>query len=119
MRQATMRPAIDHPATPRDLQRMKGAGERIAMLTVYDHPSALLAAKAGVPVLLVGDSLGMVVQGHGSTIPVSLDDMVSHAAAVTRAGTRALVVGDLPFLTYTTPADAVGSARRLIQEGGV
>jgi 3-methyl-2-oxobutanoate hydroxymethyltransferase len=98
---------------------MKAAGERIAMLTAYDHASAIMAGRAGVPVLLVGDSLGMVVHGHETTLPVTLDDMVRHAASVVRAGTNALIVGDLPFLTYATPADAVHAARRLMQEGGV
>ncbi len=102
-----------------DVQKMKQAGERIAMLTAYDHPSAVLAERAGVPMLLVGDSLGMVVHGHDTTLPVTLDDMVRHAAAVVRGTTRALVVGDLPFLTYASEADAVASARRLMQEAGV
>ncbi len=102
-----------------DVQKMKQAGERIAMLTAYDHPSAVLAERAGVPLLLVGDSLGMVVHGHDTTLPVTLDDMVRHAAAVVRGSSRALVVGDLPFLTYGSEADAVASARRLMQEAGV
>jgi 3-methyl-2-oxobutanoate hydroxymethyltransferase len=102
-----------------DLRRMKKAGRRIPMLTAYDYPSARIADRAGVPMLLVGDSLGMVVQGHDSTLPVSLDDMVRHAAAVVRGAEHALVVGDLPFLTYTTKDDAVAAARRLMQEGGV
>src|SRR5258706_16155396 len=70
-------------------------------------------------VVLVGGSLGMVVHGHDSTLPVTLDEMVRHAAAVVRGSESALVVGDLPFLTYTTPSDAVAAARRLMQEGGV
>ncbi len=102
-----------------DVQKMKQAGERIAMLTAYDHPSAVLAERAGVPMLLVGDSLGMVVHGHDTTLPVTLDDMVRHAGAVVRGSSRALVVGDLPFLTYASEADAVASARRLMQESGV
>ena len=102
-----------------DVQKMKQAGERIAMLTAYDHPSAVIAERAGVPMLLVGDSLGMVVHGHDTTLPVTLDDMVRHAGAVVRGTARALVVGDLPFLTYASEADAVASARRLMQEAGV
>jgi 3-methyl-2-oxobutanoate hydroxymethyltransferase len=105
--------------TLRDVQRMKAEHQRIAMVTAYDHPSARLADEAGVPILLVGDSLGMVVHGHDSTLPVTLDDMVRHASAVVRGSERALVVGDLPFLTYASIADAVLSARRLMQEGGV
>lgn len=105
--------------TLRDLQRMKDTGERIAMLTAYDFPSARLAERAGAPMLLVGDSLGMVVHGHPTTLPVTLDDMVRHAAAVARGSDRALVVADLPFLTYASEADALASARRLMQEAGV
>jgi 3-methyl-2-oxobutanoate hydroxymethyltransferase len=102
-----------------DLQSMKQAGERIVMLTAYDYPSALIADRAGVPVLLVGDSLGMVVHGHSSTLPVSLDDMVRHAAAVSRGAKEALVVGDLPFLSYADPASAVAASRRMMQEAAV
>lgn len=105
--------------TLRDVQRMKERGERIAMVTAYDHPSARLADRAGVPLLLVGDSLGMVVHGHPTTLSVTLDDMVRHAGAVVRGSERALVVGDLPFLTYTRPDEAVAAARRLMQEAGV
>jgi 3-methyl-2-oxobutanoate hydroxymethyltransferase len=105
--------------TLRDVQRMKDQGERIAMVTAYDYPSARLANRAGVPLLLVGDSLGMVVHGHDSTLPVTLDDMIRHAAAVVRGSDRALVVGDLPFLTYATLPDAIVAARRLMQKGGV
>jgi 3-methyl-2-oxobutanoate hydroxymethyltransferase len=104
--------------TVQDLRRAKEAGERLVMLTAYDYPSAALAERAGLRLLLVGDSLGMVVQGHGTTLPVTLDAMVYHTAAVTRGAPSALVVADLPFLTYATPADAVASARRLMQEGG-
>ena len=105
--------------TLRDIRDLKQAGERIVMLTAYDHPSAVLAERAGVRLLLVGDSLGMVVQGHDTTLPVTLDAMVYHAGAVVRGAPGALVVADLPFLTYATPADAVSSARRLMQEAGV
>ena len=105
--------------TLRDIRAMKQAGERIVMLTAYDHPSAALAERAGIRLLLVGDSLGMVVQGHDTTLPVTLDAMVYHAASVVRGAPGALVVGDLPFLTYATPADAVASARRLMQEAQV
>jgi 3-methyl-2-oxobutanoate hydroxymethyltransferase len=102
-----------------DIRRMKSAGRRIPMLTAYDYPSARIADRAGVPLLLVGDSLGMVVHGHDSTLPVSLDDMVRHAAAVVRGAEGALVIADLPFLTYATKEDAVATARRLMQEAGV
>jgi 3-methyl-2-oxobutanoate hydroxymethyltransferase len=102
-----------------DILAMKVAGQRIPMLTVYDFPSARLAEQAKVPILLVGDSLGMVVYGHSTTLPVTLDDMVRHAGAVVRGSQHALVVADLPFLTYATLEDAVKSARRLMQEAGV
>ena len=104
--------------TIRDLQRCKEAGERVSMVTAYDYPSALLVGRAGIPMILVGDSLGMVVHGHGTTLPVSLDDIVRHTAAVVRAGTEALVVADLPFLTYADAGSAVAAARRVMQEGG-
>jgi 3-methyl-2-oxobutanoate hydroxymethyltransferase len=102
-----------------DIRRMKAAGRRIPMLTAYDYASARIADRAGVPMLLVGDSLGMVMQGHDTTLPVSLDDMIRHAAAVVRGAEAALVIGDLPFLTYASRDDAIASARRLMQEGGV
>ncbi len=102
-----------------DMLRMKQAGERIAVLTAYDTPSARIAERAGLQVLLVGDSLGMVVHGNSTTLGVTLDDMVRHAAAVMRGSQKALVIADLPFLTYATEADAIASARRLMQEAQV
>jgi 3-methyl-2-oxobutanoate hydroxymethyltransferase len=102
-----------------DIRRMKASGRRIPMLTAYDYASARIADRAGVPLLLVGDSLGMVMHGHDTTLPVTLDDMVRHAAAVVRGAETALVIADLPFLTYTSPEDAVATARRLMQEAGV
>jgi len=101
------------------IQAMKAAGAPIVMLTSYDFTSAQIADRAGVPMLLVGDSLGMVVLGYGSTLPVTLDDMVRHAGAVVRGSTEALVVGDLPFLTYASEADAVRAAARMMQDAGV
>jgi 3-methyl-2-oxobutanoate hydroxymethyltransferase len=105
--------------TIHDLGQMKRKRERIVMLTAYDHPSARVADRAGVSVLLVGDSLGMVVLGRDDTLAVTLDDMVRHAAAVVRGSERALVVADLPFLTYPTETDAIRSAGRLVREAGV
>ena len=104
--------------TIRDIQRMKKAGERIPMLTAYDYTTAQMLDAAGIPLILVGDSLGMVVLGYGSTVPVTLDDIVHHTKAVVRGTERALVVGDLPFLTYTTPEQALQNAGRLLQEAG-
>lgn len=102
-----------------DLREKKRRRERIAMLTAYDAAMARLFDDAGVDAVLVGDSVGMVALGYESTIPVTLDAMVHHTAAVTRGVTRALVVADMPFLTYqTSTADALRNAGRLIQEGG-
>jgi 3-methyl-2-oxobutanoate hydroxymethyltransferase len=102
-----------------DLARMKAAGERITMVTAYDWTFARLLDEAGVDVLLVGDSLGMVVQGHDTTLPVTLDEMVYHTRMVARGRRRALVVGDLPFGSYqASPQQAVESAVRLVKEGG-
>jgi 3-methyl-2-oxobutanoate hydroxymethyltransferase len=101
-----------------DIQQMKARGERIPMLTAYDYPMAKLLDAAGVPMLLVGDSVGNTMLGYGSTIPVTLDDIVHHTAAVARGAKSALIVADLPFLTYTTSEQALASAARLIQQGG-
>src|SRR5208283_6046193 len=102
-----------------ELARMKSAGTPITMLTAYDFPFARIFDQAGVDVLLVGDSLGMVVQGADSTLPVTLDEMIYHVRMVARARERALVVGDLPFLTYQVSIEqALGNAGRLIKEGG-
>ncbi|MDN7356256.1 3-methyl-2-oxobutanoate hydroxymethyltransferase [Acetobacter senegalensis] len=100
------------------IRKMKAAGERIPMLTVYDYPSTLIAERAGIPMLLVGDSGGMVVHGYDTTLPMTVDDMIFHAKMVTRASRSALVVVDLPFMSYATVPDAVSSARRVMQEGG-
>jgi 3-methyl-2-oxobutanoate hydroxymethyltransferase len=89
------------------------------MLTAYDYPSARLAEEAGVDMILVGDSLGMVVLGYESTLPVTLDDMLHHTKPVVRGSHQAMVVSDLPFMTYQTSVeDAMRNAGRLIQEGG-
>lgn len=102
-----------------DLARMKAAGTPITMLTAYDFPFARIFDQAGVDLLLVGDSLGMVVQGADSTLPVTLGEMVYHVRMVVRARQHALVVADLPFLTYQVSIEqALRSAGRLIKEGG-
>jgi len=101
------------------LRRMKQAGEKIAMMTAYDYPFAELIDVCGMDVILVGDSLGTCVQGHDTTLPVTLDQMIYHTSMVARAARRALVVGDMPFGSYQTgAAEAVASACRLIKEGG-
>jgi len=101
------------------LQAMKEQGEAITMVTVYDYTSALLADQAGMDIFLVGDSLGMVMLGYQSTVPVTMDEMVHHTRAVMRANPAALVVADMPFLSYqASVSDAVYNAGRLIKEGG-
>src|SRR3954454_22418526 len=96
--------------TLREIQRMKETGVRIPMLTAYDYTSAQILDAAGIPLLLVGDSPGMVVLGYSSTVPVTLDDILHHLKAVMHGAQRALVVGDMPFLTYTTPEQALQTA---------
>ena len=101
------------------LARMKARGERIVMLTAYDATMARLLDRAGVDILLVGDSLGNVILGMDTTIGVTLDAMIHHTRGVVRGANRALVVADMPFLTYQiSPAEALRNAARLFQEGG-
>lgn len=107
------------PVSIHDLAAAKTRGERFVMVTAYDAGSAALLDELGVPVLLVGDSLGMVVLGYDSTIPVTLDEMLHHTRAVARGADHALVVGDLPFGTYQDgPSQALASAVRMLKEGG-
>ncbi len=108
------------PVRVPDFAEMKKRGRKIAVLTAYDATMARLMDRAGVDMLLVGDSLGMVVMGHDTTLPVTLDAMIHHAAAVVRGTRRALVVADMPFLSYQAGvADAVRNAGRMMQEAGV
>jgi len=98
---------------------MAARGERIAVLTAYDYQTAVLLDESGVDAILVGDSLGMVVLGYENTIPVTVDDILHHLKAVARARPRALVIGDMPFMSYQAgPEDAVRNAGRLVKEGG-
>lgn len=107
------------PVTIATLQEMKRRGERIAALTAYDYSFASLLDRAGVDLVMVGDSLGMVVQGHATTLPVTLDDMVYHARCVARGASRALIVVDMPFLTFqVSKEETLRHAGRLMQEGG-
>jgi len=102
------------------LRRMKREGKRIAMVTAYDYPSAALAEKAGMDVILVGDSLGMVVLGYESTTPVTMEEMLHHCRAVSRAAKRPMIVGDLPFMSYQASSEeAIRNSGRLVKEGGV
>ena len=103
----------------RDLKEKKQRGEKIAMLTVYDATMARLIDRAGIDVFLVGDSLGMVIEGHDTTLPVTLGAMLHHTRAVSRGTRKALVVADMPFLSYqVSTAEAVRNAGKLIQKGG-
>ena len=103
-----------------ELQRLKATGQKITALTAYDYPFARILDGCGIDVLLVGDSVSTVVQGMDTTLPVSMDEMVYHCKLVTRARPRALVVGDLPFLSYQAGiCDAIANAGRLLKEGGV
>ena len=105
--------------TPVDVQAMKKEGKKISMLTSYDYPMALLEDRAGIDIILVGDSLGMTMLGYENTIPVTMDEMIHHTKAVTRGAKYALVIGDMPFMSYnTSEREAILNAGRFIKEGG-
>ena len=109
---------MERKVTVPDLQRMKEAGTKITALTAYDFPFAQIVDQAGIDVILVGDTLGMVVQGLETTLPVTLDEVIYHSRMVARGRKRALLVGDLPFLSYqVSREDALRSAGRLVKEG--
>src|SRR3972149_9051017 len=100
------------------LREMKQRGEKFACLTAYDASFARILEEAGVEVLLVGDSLGMVIQGHETTLPVTLTDMIYHTQCVSRGRRRTLIMTDMPFMSDAAPAQALGNAARFIKEGG-
>ena len=100
------------------LRKMKAEGEKIASLTAYDASFAAVLDEAGIDIILVGDSLGMVVQGHDTTVPVTVDDMVYHSRCVASRCQRALLMVDMPFMSYSSSQQALETARRLMQEGG-
>jgi 3-methyl-2-oxobutanoate hydroxymethyltransferase len=105
--------------TVNQIKDMKQKGEKIAMLTAYDYSTARIVEEAGIPLILVGDSLGNVVLGYESTIPVTMEDMLHHTKAVVRGTKKALIIGDMPFMTYhISTADALKNAARFIQEAG-
>jgi 3-methyl-2-oxobutanoate hydroxymethyltransferase len=106
------------PLTVNDLAAMKRRGEKISCLTAYDAGFSALIDKVGVDMMLVGDSLGMVIQGHDTTLPVTISDMVYHARCVSNARRRAFIIADLPFMSYITPVVAAKNAARLMQLGG-
>jgi 3-methyl-2-oxobutanoate hydroxymethyltransferase len=105
--------------TPVDIQAMKKDGKRIAMLTAYDYPTALLEDRAGIEIILVGDSLAMTVLGYENTLPVTMEAMIHHTKAVTRGAKYALIIGDMPFMSYnTSEKDAIFNAGRFMKEAG-
>lgn len=108
----------DAEITTLTLARMKRSGEKIAVLTCYDASFARILDEAGIEVLLVGDSLGMVIQGHTSTLPVSMAEMIYHTKIVARGRQRALLVADMPFMSYGSPSQSLSNAGRLMKKGG-
>ena len=106
------------PVNVATLAKMKMDKEPIACITAYDASYAVLVDAAGADLVLVGDSLGMVIQGHDTTVPVTVDDIVYHTRAVARGLRRAFLVADMPFMSYTNPAQALDNSVRLMQEGG-
>jgi 3-methyl-2-oxobutanoate hydroxymethyltransferase len=111
-------PETVHRLTVVDVARMHAEGERIAMLTAYDFPTAKLLDEAGIPVILVGDSVGQSMLGYESTVRVTMDEMLHHSKAVVRGAARAFVIGDMPFLSYATPEEALENAGRFLREAG-
>lgn len=103
--------------TIHDFKTMASQNEKIAMLTAYDYPSASILEKAEIDIILVGDSLGMVVLGYDSTVPVTIEEMLHHTKAVRRGAPNTFIAVDLPFLSYATPEDALKNAGKLIKEG--
>ena len=116
--QLEQRGMSEPPVNVSTLRRMKADGEPIACLTAYDASYAVLVDAAGTDLVLVGDSLGMVIQGHDTTVPVTVDDIVYHCRTVARGLRRAFLVADMPFMSYTKPGQALDNAVRLMQEGG-
>lgn len=109
----------DKKMTLVDLQMMKREGKKITVLSIYDYPMAQLADRAGIDVILVGDSLGMTVLGYEDTVPVTIEEMLHHTKAVTRAVKRTLVIGDMPFMSFNpSERDAIVNAGRFMKEGG-
>jgi 3-methyl-2-oxobutanoate hydroxymethyltransferase len=102
-----------------DIAKLYADGVRIATITAYDYPTAAIVDEAGIPLILVGDSLAQVMLGYDTTVRVSMDEMLHHTKAVVRGAKRALVVADMPFLSYATPDDAVSNAGRFLREAGV
>ncbi len=116
--QLEQRGMAEPPINIATLRKKKRDGEPIACLTAYDASYAALVDAAGVDVVLVGDSLGMVIQGHDTTVPVTVDDIVYHTRAVARGIRHAFLIADMPFMSYTNPGQALDNSVRLMQEGG-
>lgn len=116
--QLQLRDSARPPVTLTTLQKMRAEGEPIAALTCYDASFAVLLDEANVDLVLVGDSLGMVIQGHDTTVPVTVDDIIYHTRAVARGLHRPFLVADLPFMSYTSREQALANSVRLMQEGG-
>ncbi|TVZ37776.1 3-methyl-2-oxobutanoate hydroxymethyltransferase [Alteromonadaceae bacterium 2753L.S.0a.02] len=109
--------ALEKSISIKTLKSMKLAADKFVSVALYDAPMAAMAQKCGVEVVLVGDSLGMTVLGYDSTIPVTMEQMIYHIEAVARGNTRSLIIGDLPFMTYATPDQALINATRVMQAG--
>lgn len=108
---------LTKPISINTLRKMKAEGEKFVTVALYDAPMAAMAQKSGVEVLLVGDSLGMTVLGYDSTIPVTMEQMIYHVEAVKRGNNKSLIMGDMPFMTYATPEQAMINATRIMQAG--
>lgn len=108
-----------NPVSVTSLRKMKQQGEKIAMLTAYDASFAAVLEQEGVDIILVGDTLGMVIQGNDTTVPVTMEHMIYHTRIVANACEHAMVIGDMPFMSFSDPARALDNATRLMQEGGI
>jgi 3-methyl-2-oxobutanoate hydroxymethyltransferase len=108
---------LSKPITVQTLRKMKADGEKFITVALYDAPMAAMAQRTGVEVVLVGDSLGMTVLGYDSTIPVTMEQMIYHVEAVARGNKKSLIMGDMPFMTYATPEQALSNAARIMQAG--
>lgn len=109
--------ALGKPVTILTLKKMKASGEKFVTVALYDAPMAAMAQKTGIEVVLVGDSLGMTVLGYDSTIPVTMEQMIYHIEAVARGNKKSLIMGDLPFMTYATPEQALENSARVMRAG--
>jgi len=116
--QLEQRGMAEPPVNVSTLREMKSKGEPIACITAYDASYAALVDSAHIDLVLVGDSLGMVIQGHDTTVPVTVNDIIYHSRAVARGLRRAFLVADMPFMSYTTPDQALANSVRMMQEGG-